>query len=396
MFKPLAADVPGGRATMTPIRGMPMSDTPRRRLARGSGWAVVVLVLVGAGLAITIATGAWKGLFPPEPVTAQAREISSLYDIVFWLAAIVFFLVEGLILWSVIRYRRRPGDDELPPQTHGSNLAEVTWTLIPVVVVLFLFFVSWRTLNSIEQVSANPDITVRVNGAQFQWTFDYLDANGEVVFSQAQPTGDGGGLVLPVEQKVKLELYSPDVIHSFYVPQFLYKRDVNPDASGRMNVFEIQLEESFVGQTMRGQCAELCGIGHRAMLFDVHALSAADFAAWREQKIAEANATPAPTTSAGPPAVTLDVTAKDIAFDTHALDVPAGQPFAITLTNDDPEAVTHDVDIRTESGDVLADQQDIPGGTSMTYNYAALDAGTYTFICSIHPVPAMTGTLTVK
>jgi cytochrome c oxidase subunit II len=375
-----------------------MSSSPRTRNVPGNVWTWLLLVLVVAGVALSFLTGAIDRLFPPPAATVQAQEIRHLYDIVFYVAAVIFFIVEGLIIWTVVRYRRKPGDDELPAQTHGNNLAEVIWTVIPTIITAFLFFVSWQTLNSVEAVSASPQVRVHVQGAQFQWTFEYQDDNGKKLFTQSSPTGAQGGLVLPVGQSVQVELSSPDVIHSFYVPEFLFKRDVNPGPIH--NRFEFTIDPSFAGQTIHGQCAELCGTGHRVMLFDVRPMTATDFAAWRQQQIEKAQATPAPSASgaapSGPVATTLKVAAKDIAFDTKTLEVPAGQPFAIDFANDDPAAVPHDIEIRAQDGSVLQQTEPIDGGTSKTYTYTALDAGTYTFICSIHPIPAMTGTLTVK
>ena len=85
----------------------------------------------------------------------RAREIRDLYTIVFLIAVAIFFVVEGLIIWTVIRYRRKPGDDTLPPQTHGNNIAEVVWTIVPTIIVVFLFVISWQTLNAVDTVSAD-------------------------------------------------------------------------------------------------------------------------------------------------------------------------------------------------------------------------------------------------
>jgi plastocyanin len=100
--------------------------------------------------------------------------------------------------------------------------------------------------------------------------------------------------------------------------------------------------------------------------------------------------------AAAPAAGDFAIAAKEIAFDKKSLDVPAGKPFTIAFTNADPAAVLHDIDVRDSSGKVLSNQNTIPGGQSVVYQYDALAAGTYTFICSVHPIPAMTGTLTVK
>ena len=95
------------------------------------------------------------GLYPPQAVTEQGQAIRDLYTIVFLVAVAIFFVVEGLILWSVIRYHRKPGDDTLPPQTHGNNIAEAVWTIVPTLIVAFLFVISWQTLNVVDATSAD-------------------------------------------------------------------------------------------------------------------------------------------------------------------------------------------------------------------------------------------------
>ena len=117
-------------------------------------WPRVALVLLPA-LAVLIAGCA------PQAVTSQGREISDLYNIVFVIAAAIFFLVEGLIVWTVLRYRRKPGQTELPAQVHGNNALEIIWTVIPTVIVLVLFVLTWNTLNHVDTVNANSDIRIR-------------------------------------------------------------------------------------------------------------------------------------------------------------------------------------------------------------------------------------------
>ena len=369
-----------------------MSTSPGKSPAPEALVAGTVVLLLIAVVAVVFLTGAGSVLYPPPPATDQAREISGLYDIVFAIAVAIFVAVEGLIVWSIIRYRRKPTDTELPPQTHGNNFVEVLWTLIPTVIVLYLFVISWQTLNNVEAVSGNPDVRVHAVAGQFQWQFEYLDDSGAVLARQTVPVADqGGGMAVPVGRTVYVTLDSPDVIHAWYVPRFLFKRDVVP---GQTNHFEFTLDPEEAGPTFRGQCAELCGSGHRVMVFDVIAMNQADFDAWLADLVQKGNATPPPLPSG---ATTLTVSAENIAYDTLELEVPADTPFAIQFSNDDPPGVAHDVDIRQGDGrTVVQDQPTIDGGTSTTYTYDPLPAGTYTFICSIHPIPAMTGTLTVK
>ncbi|HVL53856.1 MAG TPA: cytochrome c oxidase subunit II, partial [Vitreimonas sp.] len=355
---------------------------------------VVVLALVtGTDLRGGL-QAAIDSMFPPEAVTDRGQQIRDLYNVVFLFAAAIFIAVEALIIWTVLRYRRKPGDDELPAQTHGNNLAETLWTVIPTVIVAYLFFISWQTLNTVDAVSEQPEVQVRATAGQFQWTFDYLAQDGSTVeFQQLLPTGEEGGLFLPVGRTVLVQLESPDVVHAFYVPRFLFKRDVVP---GQTNTFEFTIKEEEAGQTFRGQCAELCGTGHRIMTFDVHALTQADYAAWLEEAKASAQPTDGPEASLPPNSTTIDLVAEGTAFDRNQLEAPANQPFAIRLINDDPESVPHDVDIRDTNGQTIQDQPIIPGGRETTYVYEPLEPGEYVFICSVHPIPAMTGTLTVQ
>ncbi|MEO5941434.1 MAG: cytochrome c oxidase subunit II [Candidatus Limnocylindrales bacterium] len=350
--------------------------------------AVAVLVVLNA-------QSIWASFFPPEAKSVEGREIRNLYDIVFVIAVVVFLIVEGLIVWSVIRYRRKPGDDILPPQTHGNNLAEIIWTVIPTAIVIFLFVISWQTLNSVEAVDANPALKVRAVAGQFQWSFDYLPADAKAdtkpVFTVTAPVGADGGLTLPAGATTHLFLHSPDVIHAFYVPQFLFKRDVVP---GVDNQFDLEIPAEDAGQTYRGQCAELCGVGHRIMIFEVHALAPTEFQAWYDKQVAAASATPPPAASGGvddgPP---INVTAQNVKFLEATLTAPA-TGFTVHFDNKDA-GTPHDVDILDGSGKKVFDMKDFPGPAVQDVAVPPLPAGAYKFECSIHP-SLMSGTLTIQ
>jgi cytochrome c oxidase subunit 2 len=379
-----------------------MSSSLRTRATPGTVVAVsaVVLLLALAVAATALgfdlpgaAQGVVTGLYPPQAVTEQGAQIRDLYTIVFLIAVAIFFLVEGLIVWSVIRYRRKPGDDTLPAQTHGNNLAEAIWTIVPSLVVVFLFVVSWQTLNAVDTSAANPETRIRAVAGQFQWQFDYLSDDGQtILYTQVQANGDGGGMYVPAGRTIQLTLTSHDVIHAFYVPQFLFKRDVVP---GRVNQFDFKVDASQANQTFRGQCAELCGTGHRIMLFDVHALSPADFDAWLDDQIAKANATPAPPPSGGPAGPALALSALNVAFEQTTLTAPAGAPFQIAFDNKDA-GVPHNVAIHKDSptGEEVFKGEIFNGPDKRIYDVPALVAGSYAFVCTVHP--SMTGTLTVQ
>jgi cytochrome c oxidase subunit II len=403
-----------------------MASSPRAgRLSPATAAIIIGAVMIIGALVVVQASGGEplnifqrvaESLYPPQAVTQQGAAIRELYTIVFLIAVVIFFVVEGLIVWTVLRYRRRPQDDELPAQTHGNNIAEIVWTVVPTLIVAFLFVVSWNTLNTVDNVSATPETRIRAVAGQFQWKFDYLDESGEnVLYTQLLPTGADGGMFVPAGRTVLLTLESPDVIHAFYVPQFLFKRDVVP---GRVNKFEFLVGASFAGQTFRGQCAELCGAGHAQMLFDVHALPPADFDAWLAKQVAQANATPPPATpapsqapgaspapgaSGAPPAsgapapsgTVVKISALNIAFEQKEASAPAGVPFQIEFENKDA-GVPHNVAIHQGSptGQVMFQGEVFPGVATKTYDVPALAAGTYAFVCTVHP--NMTGTLTVN
>jgi cytochrome c oxidase subunit 2 len=352
--------------------------------------ALIIVALIGfAVIAVGGDVARLVGSFyPPAGSTTQGKEIRALYDLVFVFAAVIFFVVEGLIIWTVIRYRRKPGQVELPPQTHGNNVLEVIWTVVPAAIVALLFVFSVATLQTVDAVSDDPDVTIRATASRFAWQFEYLDESEQPLFTAFSP------MVVPVGQKVQMSLHSPDVIHAFYVPQFLFKRDVVP---GRDNRFDFTVAESDVGQTFRGQCAELCGGGHWTMVFDVRAVSAAEYETWRQEQIDAAQASPLP--SGGPAAVDIDLAAKDIKFSTLSLEAPANTAFSITFDNQDAN-IPHNVDVYEGQGTtgtrVLDGGNPFNGVKTVVYNVEPLPAGTYTFNCRAHPIPAMTGTLTVK
>jgi cytochrome c oxidase subunit 2 len=370
-------------------------------LIAGTLIAVVVgIALVALALAGITPQRAWDSFFPVggQPVvTDRAHATRSLYDFVFYIAAAIFLIVEGLIVFTAIRYRRKAGDEELPPQTHGNNLIEVIWTAIPLAIVLVLFVFSWQTLNTVDAKAADTGVYVRAVAARFQWKFDYLNGpdgtkDTKVVYEQLLPTGDGGGLVLPVGQPVHITLTSPDVIHAFYVPKFLFKRDVVP---GKLNNFDFTIDTP---GTYRGQCAELCGEFHGSMLFEVHALPPADFDTWMAAAIQKAQQTPAPPpsgapgASGAPPAAGVQIEAQNTAFTTTAVTAPANAPFTIDFKNDD--SIPHNVQIKDGTGKVVFNGDLFTGPGQTQYQVPALAPGTYPFDCIVHA--NMTGTITVQ
>ena len=344
-----------------------------------------VLPRAGVLLALAVLT-AGCGLVPPEPHTDQAKQVFWLFNAVLVMGGIVFVGVEGFIVYSIVRYRRR--DDRLPTQVHGNNLVEVIWTAIPTVIVLILFVLSTFTLNSISAHSDHPGVTIEVDGFQWQWTFRYLDGDTDKTndVSVTGTTLNPPQMGVPVGEPVKLILVSKDVIHSFYVPAFLVKRDVIPLPAGKPNN-ELEFTVSEAG-TYAGQCAEFCGLEHSYMTFSVRAMPRSEFDAWIAAY--RAGETPQPSIPAGGAAV--KISANKTEFSTHQLAAPAGQRFKIVFNNQ--EGVAHNVAIYKGDKPIFHGALFIGPGTT-TYVVDALAAGEYTFICDVHAIPAMTGKLTV-
>ncbi|MEU9231673.1 aa3-type cytochrome oxidase subunit II [Streptomyces subrutilus] len=284
--------------------------SPRRPMRRK------LLQALTAGAVLATATGCsfnWKS-FPrlgmPTPVTEEAPRILSLWQGSWAAALITGILVWGLIMWSVIFHRRSRTKVEVPPQTRYNMPIEALYTVVPLIIVSVLFYFTARDESKLLSLSAKPAHTINVIGFQWSWGFNYIEnvdgdaaspkagevpkelasipdrftkdfpAGAEGVYQKGVP-GDrnadtnnpGPTLYLPKGEKVRFILSSNDVIHSFWVVPFLFKQDVIP---GHTNVFEVTPTQE---GTFMGKCAELCGVDHSRMLFNVKVVSPEEYRA---------------------------------------------------------------------------------------------------------------------
>jgi cytochrome c oxidase subunit 2 len=194
-----------------------------------------------------------------------------------WIAAfIIGFFVWGLILYASFRFRRKEGDE--PPRQVRYNLPiEVLYTVAPIIVVVVLFYFTIQKLDKVNELVANPDHQVDVVAQRWSWTFDYLHepaANNKNVYDQGTPA-TLPELWLVKGESVTFHLYSPDVVHSFWVPSFYFKLDVIPGRSDR-STQSFSMTPTRTG-VFAGRCAELCGYLHSRMLFEVHVVDKAAF-----------------------------------------------------------------------------------------------------------------------
>jgi cytochrome c oxidase subunit 2 len=232
-----------------------------------------------------------KRLAQPEGVTDRTAGMHSLW-MGAWLAAIIVgIVVWGLIGYACVKFYRRR-DDEIPVQTRYNLPIEILYTVAPVVMVLVFFFFTVTVQNEVlaEPKSGEADHTVTVVGQQWSWTFNYdkdpaLD--GSTTVYDGGTTADRPTLYLPVDKSVDIQLRSPDVIHSFWVPAFLFKMDVIP---GRKNHFSLTPTRE---GTFKGRCAELCGTYHSRMLFNVKVVSEDEYKSHLEQLQQQGNIGPA-------------------------------------------------------------------------------------------------------
>ncbi len=223
-------------------------------------------------VAVALSTAACASSFGvPDGATEQGRSINDVWGRFFVASLIVGGVTLALIVIAIVVFRRRRGDDTLPAQSEGNVPLEIIYTAIPVVIVAFLWFTSMVSENRVLEVSDDPDVTVEVEGFSWGWRFTYPDEGVELV---SEPGVDGPQLVLPRGETARIVLTSDDVIHSFYVPDFLFKRDAIP---GRTWTFDLSPTATGV---FEGACAEFCGLHHADMRFSVKVVEPSEYAAW--------------------------------------------------------------------------------------------------------------------
>src|SRR2546423_3149202 len=235
---------------------------------------------------VSLAMGPW----PLDPRGPLAESISFVYWILFGCAVVVLAIVVGALTYSGIKFRDRPG--RVAQQIHGQNQLELFWTVVPTLMVISFTVLSWNRLNFINDVSSNVAMTVRVEGRQWAWGFSYPD---QTMFKAPDGTvlQSGEQLDIPVGQKIKLELTSKDVIHSFWVPNLGGKKDAVP---GHTTTIWIQADQP---GTYKRQCFAFCGDGHADMLITVVAHPQSEYAAWAKTAVEEQARLTAPETKAG-------------------------------------------------------------------------------------------------
>jgi cytochrome c oxidase subunit 2 len=267
---------------VTPCRRCPFSGRggaakeAEQVVARGTSAAKVAGLAVSAVGALLLLGGCsvgktFHGFGWPDGITTQSHRMYNLWIGSVVAALAVGFFVWGLIFWCVIRYRKK--SEELPPQTRYNMPLELLYTVTPFLVIAVLFYYTAVVQTDVDKLSPNPDVRVEVIASKWNWQFSYTDAKGPdgLPITTVGSTDYIPELVLPTNETVQFTETSKDVIHSFWVPDILFKRDVIP---GVQNKFEITIEKT---GAYVGRCAELCGTYHSMMNFELRSVSPAQY-----------------------------------------------------------------------------------------------------------------------
>jgi cytochrome c oxidase subunit 2 len=332
------------------------------------------------GLAV-LAAAALAGC-AKQGATVQGQEIHDLYVLIIILAAPVFIGVEGVLLWCIVRYRQRRTSDGQPvSQRAGGRRSLAVFFAIPTVIVAFLYPFGERTLADVQRKEPNPAVELRVEGFQWQWTFYYLN---EGFFVTGKTLTKVPTVELPVGGPVHVRLEGRDVVHEFFVPEFLFMRNALP---GRPN--EFSFTPTRIG-TFRGQCAEFCGLHHAQMTFVLKVVSQADYAAWvDQQRKAAQNVDCDPS---GPP----KLVSKDNSWNTGCLAVTKDVPFTVAVSNLDA-GIEHNFALydSAKRKRTFFQSPRFAGVAAQTFQLRPLPKGRYYYQCDVHG-PAMSGALIVK
>jgi cytochrome c oxidase subunit 2 len=250
-------------------------------------WAALpVLAVLLASLTGCTTQEISRGWLPGVPgVTNHTERVVSLWNGSWIVLYVVGFIAWGLMFWAIIVYRRKKNDTEIPVQFRYNMPIETLFTVIPFILVLGFFALTARDIEAIEKPVAS-DYRIEVVGKQWSWDFNYTNDNVYDTGLQLQEDGSEAELptlYLPVNRSVEFDLISRDVIHSFWVIDFLYKKDVFP---GRVN--KMYLTPQVIGD-YKGKCAELCGEFHSMMLFNVKVVSQSDYDARMDELAAMGN-----------------------------------------------------------------------------------------------------------
>jgi cytochrome c oxidase subunit 2 len=270
---------------------MSLNHRPRRPGARSAGARAALT----AGLALfAVSATACSGQYPNSIFTRYTefnRDIAHLFSILIWLGTIVFVFVEAILLYTLLRFRRRRGATVEPKQVHGNTTLEILWTIIPAVVLVFIAVPTVRTIFKTQALARPGALEVVVIGHQWWWEFRYPQFTAPNARGGLDTLVTANELYLPLGRTVNFALRSPNVAHSFWIPQLAGKRDLIPNHTNYLWF----TPDSANPSAWNGFCAEYCGASHANMRFRAFTVSQQDFDSWTRHQLSPA------VFDAGPP-----------------------------------------------------------------------------------------------
>ncbi|MEP7000840.1 MAG: cytochrome c oxidase subunit II [bacterium] len=297
---------------------MPVPTRPRRLLAA----ALPALLAV----AITACSNAQYPNSIFHRNTEFNRDVGYLFDILLWLGGFVFVFVEGILLYTIWKYRRK-NDNERPKHVHGNTTLEILWTAIPAVILAFIAVPTVKTIFKTQAVASADALQVEVWGHQWWWEFRYPQYTGAGANGKIDTLVTANELYIPVGRKVNFKLQTIDVLHSFWIPQMGGKRDLITN-----HVNYLWFTPDSVGEgAWNGFCAEYCGTSHANMHFKVFTVTPTNFDSWTKHQLSPAAFGAVAAVPAAAPAVPADSTKKQA-------QVPQTQPGPSQLAQTAPTA----------------------------------------------------------
>ncbi len=347
-------------------------------MSRSGRGHLIAMSIVAAVLSAVLFYVFFRTDIIPLAASRERGYIDTFLRVMFAIASVFFAIIVTVYSYSLIFFRRRR---EGPAATvRGNSALELTWTLVPLAIVIGLSAYGGAVLADMGTKAPATELQVNVMAFRFGWRFTYPQYGN---ISSAI-------LELPVDRRVHFEIQSMDVVHSFWVQELGPKQDAVPGMTTELYVTPTKTGNYLV------ECSQLCGYGHTLMVAPCRVVSAADFDMWVSQQ-PKPTPTPSSPTTTPAPSSTVNLVARNIAFDLSTIIVPAGQTITVNFDNQD-QSVPHNFAAYMDqfATTPIFVGQIITGPAKTTYTFTAPSRpGRYFFRCDVHPT-TMTGTLVVQ
>jgi cytochrome c oxidase subunit 2 len=249
-----------------------MNQPPAGSRKPSKSTIIAGLLILGV-IGITV-LGGLTALQPRDSITEQGDRTMLLYNVTLVVSSVIYVLVTSALIWAVFRYKRR--GPAMPVQVHGSNVLELGWTIVPILILVGLFIPTLILVTDLKTPPDDDDVFLTVEAVAHQWWWEFIYPDGTRI-QQTPPNYEDltpPSLVIPTDKTVVVKVRSTDVVHSFYAPNTLYKVQAIP---GTVNQLHFKVEDEGV---YYGQCYQFCGLRHSDMLFLLDARTESEYQSW--------------------------------------------------------------------------------------------------------------------